>query len=72
MLEADKAEQQREQDKQRESNAGKQLPPGYVKALQSYEQQRTKQTEQLQTVPPALNLYFKKRVKTYFDQLNAH
>ncbi|WP_462267330.1 DUF4175 family protein [Mucilaginibacter sp.] len=71
LLEADKAEQQREQDKQRESNAGTRLPPGYIKALQNYQQQRAKQTEQLQTVPPALNLYFKQRVKNYFDQLNA-
>jgi hypothetical protein len=72
LLEAEKAEQQREQDKQRESNAGRNLPPGYIKALQSYQQQHAKQTEQLQTVPPALNLYFKQRVKFYFDQLNAH
>ncbi|GAB2700917.1 ATPase [Mucilaginibacter koreensis] len=71
LLEAEKAEQQREQDKQRESTAGKSFPPGYIKALQNYQQQRTKQTELLQTVPPALNLYFKQRVKLYFDQLNA-
>ncbi len=72
LLEADKAEQQREQDKQRESNAGRQMPPGYIKALESYRQQKVKQTELLQTVPPALNLYFKQRVTSYFNQLNAH
>ncbi len=72
LLEAEKAEQEREQNKQRESRAGKNnLPPGYVKALQSYQQQKAKQTEQIQTVPSALNLYYKQKIKRYFDQLNA-
>ena len=71
LLEAEKAEQEREQDKQRESRIGKNLPPGYIKALQSYQQQKAKQTEQIQTVPPALNLYYKQKIKRYFDQLNA-
>jgi hypothetical protein len=71
MLEAEKAEQQREQDKQRESQAGKDVPPGYIKALQNYQQAKTKQTEQIKTVPAALNLYYKQKIKSYFDQLNA-
>ena len=72
LLEAEKAEQEREQDKQRESRTGRStLPPGYIKALQSYQQQKAKQTEQIQTVPPALNLYYKLKIKRYFDQLNA-
>lgn len=71
LLEADKAEQQREQDQQRESNAGKDVPPGYIKALQDYQQAKAKQTEQIRTVPPALNLYYKQKINVYFDQLNA-
>ncbi|QEM13162.1 DUF4175 family protein [Mucilaginibacter rubeus] len=71
LLEAEKAEQQRDQDQQRESNAGKDLPPGYIKALQGYQQQKAKQTEQIRTVSPALNLYYKQKIKSYFDQLNA-
>ncbi|MEO3402402.1 hypothetical protein AAFN85_00770 [Mucilaginibacter sp. CAU 1740] len=71
LLEAEKAEQEREQDQQRQSNAGKNLPPGYIKALQGYQQQRAKQTEQIKTVSPALNLYYKQKIKSYFDQLNA-
>lgn len=71
MLEAEKAEQEREQDKQRESQSGKNLPPGYIKALQGYQQQKAKQTEQLQTVPSALNLYYKLKIKRYFGQINA-
>lgn len=72
LLEAEKAEQQREQDQQRESNAGKDMPPGYIKALQDYQKLNEKQTEQVKTVSPALNLYYKLKIKSYFDQLNAH
>ena len=71
MLEAEKAQQQREQDQQRESNAGKDMPPGYIKALQNYQKNKEKQTEQIKTVSPALNLYYKQKIKSYFDQLNA-
>lgn len=71
LLEAEKAEQEREQDKQRESHVGKDMPPGYVKALQDYQQIKGKQTEQIKTVPPALNLFYKQKIKSYFDQLNA-
>jgi hypothetical protein len=71
LLEAEKAQQEREQDQQRESKAGKEIPPGYIKALQGYQQQRAKQTEQIRTVSPALNLYYKQKIKSYFDQLNA-
>ncbi|HEY9194627.1 MAG TPA: hypothetical protein VIM77_00120 [Mucilaginibacter sp.] len=72
LLEADKAQQEREQDQHRESNAGKNIPPGYIKALQDYRQQREKQTEQIRTVSPALNFYYKQKIKSYFDQLNAN
>ncbi|WP_295648918.1 DUF4175 family protein [uncultured Mucilaginibacter sp.] len=71
LLEAEKAEQEQEQDKQRESNAGKDIPPGYIKALQNYQVMKNKQTEQIQTVPPALNYYYKSKVKIYFDQING-
>ncbi len=70
LLEAEKAEQEREQDQQRESHAGKDTPPGYIKALQEYQQSKQKQTEQIRTVPPALNLYYKLKIKSYFDLLN--
>jgi hypothetical protein len=71
LLEAEKAEQQREQDQQRESHAGKDIPPGYIKALQQYQQAKEKQTEQVKTIPPALNFYYKLKIKSYFDLLNA-
>jgi len=72
MLEAEKAAQEQEQEQQREGHAGKDMPPGYIKALEDYQQVKEKQTEQIRTVPPALNLYYKKKIKTYFDQLNIN
>lgn len=71
LLEAEKAEQQREQDQQRESHAGKDIPPGYIKALQQYQQSHEKQTEQVKTIPPALNFYYILKIKSYFELLNA-
>lgn len=71
LLEAEKADQQREQDNKRESNAGKDMPPGYIKALQNYQQAKTKQTEQIKTESPALNLYYKQKINLYFDHINA-
>jgi len=47
------------------------MPPGYIKALQNYQQVKAKQTEQIKTVPTALNLYYKQKIKSYFNQLNA-
>lgn len=72
LLEAEKAEQEREQDQQRESHAGKQIPPGYIKALQEYQQLKQKQTEQVKTVPPAIIFYYKLKIKSYFELLNAN
>jgi hypothetical protein len=71
LLEAEKADQQREQDEKRESKAGKDMPPGYIKALKQYEQQKEKQTEQVKTIPVSLNLYYKNKIKSYFDILNT-
>ncbi|RYU89337.1 hypothetical protein EWM62_13470 [Mucilaginibacter terrigena] len=71
LLEAEKAEQEREQDQKRESRAAGNMPPGYIKALQYYEQVKAKQTEQIKTVPAALNLYYRQKIKHYFDQLNG-
>ena len=71
LLEAEKAQREQEQDKKREAHAGNDMPPGYIKALQEYQQAKTKQTEQIRTVPPALSIYYKQKIKSYFDQLNA-
>lgn len=70
LLEAEKAEQEREQDQKRESQAAKNTAPGYQKALQSYQQTKNKQTEQLITIPADVNLFYKSKIKTYFNEIN--
>ncbi len=71
LLEAERAEQEREQDSQREGKAPTTVnPPGLIKALQAFEREKTKQTEQLKTTPATLNDYYKLKVKTYFDLIN--
>jgi len=70
LLEAEKAAQERDQDQKRESQAGKTTAPGYQKALQSYQQLKNKQTEQLITIPPDVNLFYKSKIKTYFNEIN--
>ena len=69
LLEAEKAEQERDQDQKRESNVGKDLPPGYINALKKFEESKNAQTEQLKTIPLNLNLYYKTKIKSYFDFL---
>ncbi len=70
LLEAEKAAQERDQDQKRESQAGKNTAPGYQKALQSYQQLKNKQTEQLITIPPDVNIFYKSKIKTYFNEIN--
>jgi hypothetical protein len=69
LLEAEKAEQERDQDQKRESSAGKDLPPGYINALKQFEVNKNTQTEQVKTIPLNLNLYYKTKIKSYFDFL---
>jgi len=70
LLEAEKAQKEREQDQQRESNAGKQISPGYIQALKQFQQLKENQTEQVKTIPPTLNLFYKTKIKSYFDFIN--
>ncbi|UOE47749.1 DUF4175 family protein [Mucilaginibacter sp. SMC90] len=71
LLEAEKADQQRDQDSKRESKAPQNdIPPGFIKALQAFEQEKSKQTEQLKTTPTTLNDYYKFKVRAYFEQVN--
>ena len=70
LLEAEKAAQERDQDQKRESQAGKNPAPGYQKALQRYQQIKNKQTEQLITIPPDVNIFYKSKIKTYFNEIN--
>lgn len=69
LLEADKAERQREQDEKRKSETAddtkKTMPP----ALQEYLKKRNAEAEMYKTVSPSLNAHFKNLVNEYYKAL---
>lgn len=70
MLDADKARKERDQDKERESGAGKDFPPGRQKAWVGYKTEQQKQFEQLRTLTPQISPFYKSKINAYFEQLN--
>ncbi|WP_276346062.1 DUF4175 family protein [Daejeonella sp. JGW-45] len=71
LLEADKAEREREQDEKRESKEGITPAPDYKIILQEYQKIKQKETDLLKTVPPSLNSFYKIKVGDYFKYLNS-
>ncbi len=71
LLEAEKANREREQDKQRESKTGKDFAPDYNVILQEYQKMKQKDLELIKTIPPSLNSFYKLKVSTYFNRLNS-
>jgi hypothetical protein len=67
MLEFEKAEQQKEQDEQRQSNEAKNQQESNPEGFSEYNSQKQKEAELLKTVPPALSLFYKNKVNTYFN-----
>ena len=69
LLEAEKAERQREQDEKRKSETAddtkKTMPP----ALQEYLKKRNAEAEMYKTVSPSLNAHFKNLVNEYYKAL---
>ncbi|MEJ7779215.1 MAG: DUF4175 family protein [Daejeonella sp.] len=71
LLEADKAEREREQDEKRESKEAITPAPDYKIILQEYQKIKQKETDLLKTVPPSLNSFYKIKVGDYFKYLNS-
>ncbi|HET6227317.1 MAG TPA: hypothetical protein VFF27_13620 [Bacteroidia bacterium] len=67
MLESEKAEKEREQDEQRQSNEAKNEIFSNPNAFLEYNLLKQKETELLKTVPPSLNPFFKIKVNQYFN-----
>ena len=71
LLEAEKAEREREQDDQRESKRGIDQPLNYTNFMKEFKTIRQQETELLRTVPPTLNSFYKIKVGDYFKFLNS-
>ena len=70
LLEAEKAEQERDKEKKREAKEAQQLPHHVKDILEEYKRNKLKQAELLKTIPPKLRPYYKEKVKDYFEKLN--
>jgi len=70
LLQAEKAEREREFDDKRESNTAKETsrptPPGF----ESFKKQQQRSLEMYKSLTPELNAYYRKKVDRYFLQLN--
>ena len=71
LLAAENAEKQRDQDEQRESKAGTDFTPNYNLMLIDYQKLKAKELEQIKTVPPSLNYFYKLKISEYFKKLNS-
>jgi len=70
LLDAEKAEQERDEEKKRESKEAQQLPHQVQDLLEEYQRNKIKQAELLKTIPPKLRPYYKEKVKEYFQKMD--
>jgi len=70
LLEAEKAEQEKDRDKKREAKEATQLPHHVQELLEEYQKNKIKQSEMLRTIPAELKPYYKDRVKEYFQNID--
>ena len=72
LLEAEKAERERDQDEKREAEAAKTYsPPTPPAALQEYLKKRNSEVELYRSVSPALRPYYKSLVENYYNTLRT-
>ncbi|MBA3648633.1 MAG: DUF4175 domain-containing protein [Chitinophagales bacterium] len=69
LLEAENAERQRETDKQRESNAGKDMVKKMPPEIEDYLKKRQAELELYKTVPPSLKPFYRDLVEEYIKAL---
>ena len=67
LLEAEKAERERELDPNRESTPGQERDHPDPARFFNYQRDKMREAELLRTVPPGLKPYYKARVDQYFD-----
>ena len=67
LLEAEKAELERDKEKQRESNEWlNNLSKKLIDPYQEYIQKKKKQEELIKTIPPSFTPFYKNKVNQYF------
>lgn len=69
LLKAEKAEREREWDEQRKSQEAKNQKFSNPELFSKYNEMKRKESEMLETLPPDLNPYYKKKVSEYFNKI---
>ena len=69
LLDAEKAEQERGEEKKREAKEATQLPHQVQERLKEYQKSKMRQSELLKTIPPKLKPFFKAKAKEYFQKI---
>jgi len=70
LLESEKADREREWDEKRESKEGKNQVKGNPELFFEYNQQKEQEVDLIKTTPPTLNIFYKKKVTQYFQNIN--
>ncbi len=70
LLEAEKAERQRDEEERRESKEGKNEKISNPENYFEYNRRKQKETELLKTVPPSLQPFYRDKVNEYFNKTN--
>jgi hypothetical protein len=71
LLEAEKAEREREMDNKRRAETAQQIERELPPSLQEYIKKREAEIESFQTVSPSLRPYYKFLVEEYYDALKT-
>jgi hypothetical protein len=69
LLEAEKAEREREMDNKRKAEVAQQIEHKFPPSLEEYIKKREAEIESFQTISPALRPYYKFLVEEYYDAL---
>lgn len=71
LLDHERAEKERETDKERKSNEGKELERKLPPSVEEYLKKKNKEQELLKTIPPSLREYYKNKTREYFKQIGG-
>jgi hypothetical protein len=69
LLEAEKAERERDTDNKRKSESATEVKPVIPPSLQEYIKKKQQESELIRTLPPDLKPYFKNITEDYFNQI---
>lgn len=70
LLESEKAQREREWDDKRESKEGKEEEKGNPELFFEYNKEKEQEVELIKTTPTNLNIFYKKKVTQYFQNIN--